>query len=148
MPQAQQNKPHLRGIMLKSPYIRYIWKLCHCSRQPPGTECHVPDTYSGVNEDAMSTGRWLPRRFEGSYCFLRQGQAVQGHSFETSEDFNLFRPHIRSSYSPFICPPSSLFPCPLCLFLPFFLFLVLSYSPLKDFIHILSMGGFHSSSLW
>ena len=55
------------------------------------------------------------RRFEGAYCFLRQGQAVQGDYFETSEDFNLLRPHIRSSYSPFISPSSSLFPCPLFL---------------------------------
>jgi hypothetical protein len=87
------------------------------------------------------------RRFEGAYYFLRHSQAVQGDSFETSEDFNLLRPHIRPTAHSFAC--LHLYShVPFVFFIPFFLSLVLSYSLLKASIHISSMAGFHPSYLW
>jgi hypothetical protein len=92
------------------------------------------------------------RRFEGACCFLRQGQAVQGDSFETSEDYNIFstgRLIVLLSVRPIAHSFSRLLysHVPYVLFIFFFLSLVLSYSPLKDSIHIVSIAGFHSWSL-
>lgn len=93
------------------------------------------------------------RRFEGAYCFLLQGQTVQGDSFETSEKCNLFSTG-RLFVLVSIRPTAHSFPrlllyssVPFVVFIFFFLSPVLSYSPLKDSIHILSTAGFHSSFL-
>jgi len=121
MPQAQQNKPHLRGTMCCTSHLTFgISGSCAIGRD---NHLAVRARSQVLTAVLMKMPCRLAdgyRRFEGAYCFFRHCQAVQGDSFETSEDFNPLRPHIRSSYSPFICLSSSLFPCPFCLFLSLF----------------------------